>query len=229
VDHDVIEELLAGYALRALSGEDAAEADRLLTEHVPSCVACRAALAGFQEVAGELALDASPMSPPEVLLPRLHRELDRRSAWRRPSALAAAAAGLVVMMGLGAFALDQGMRANHFAQRSVQLAQLADFTSQPGARSVSVGDVTGVVHAGVEDFYLEGSHVPPPSAGTVYHVWVMASGSTYRHLGRFVPDDGFVLIELRLDPTRYDQIVISEQPPDVTSGTPQNVRWRSGL
>jgi anti-sigma-K factor RskA len=228
VDHEVIEELIAGYVLRALSGEDAVEADRLVTEHVPECPSCRETLARFQEVAGDLALDASPVTPPEVLLPRLHRDLDRRSAWRRPSALAAAAAGLVVMVGLGAFAVDQGVRANHLAKRSVLFTKLVDFTSRPGTQSVAVGDVTGIVHPGVEDFYLQGSHVPLPPPGTVYHVWV-ADGSSYRHLGRFVPEDGFVLIELRLDPTRYEQIVISEQPESVASGTPQNVRWRSPL
>jgi Anti-sigma-K factor rskA len=228
VDHEVIEELLAGYVLRALSGEDAAEADQLLSDHVPGCASCRETLADFQEVAGELALDASPITPPEVLLPRLHRNLGRRSAWRRPSALAAAAAGLVVMVGLGAFAVDQSARANHLATRSVLFTKLMDFTSRPGTQSVPVGDVTGIVHPGVEDFYLQGSHVPPPRPGTVYHVWV-ADGSSYRHLGRFFPEDGFVLIELRLDPTRYQQIVISEQPESVTSGTPENVRWRSPL
>ena len=34
-DHDAIDELLAGYVLQALSGPDAADADRLLAEHVP--------------------------------------------------------------------------------------------------------------------------------------------------------------------------------------------------
>ena len=36
-DHERIDELLAGYVLRRLSGEDAAEADQLLSDHVPSC------------------------------------------------------------------------------------------------------------------------------------------------------------------------------------------------
>jgi hypothetical protein len=35
-DHVRIQELLAGYVLDGLSGEDAVEADRLLSEHVPS-------------------------------------------------------------------------------------------------------------------------------------------------------------------------------------------------
>ena len=36
-DHVRIQELMAGYVLDGLSGEDAVEADRLLSEHVPSC------------------------------------------------------------------------------------------------------------------------------------------------------------------------------------------------
>jgi hypothetical protein len=228
VDHEAIEELLAGYALRALSEDDAAVVDRLLTEHVPTCPNCRETLAAFQDVAGELALDAAPLPPPDVLLPRLRRELDRRAIMRRPSVLAAAAAGLVLVVGLGALAVDQGMRATHLAQRSEMQTRLEDFSHRAGTTSFPVGDITGVAHPGVEDFYLEGSHVPDPAPGTVYHVWV-ASGSTYRHLRRFVPDAGFVLIELRLDPTRYDQIVISQQPEDVTAGPPQKVLWRSPI
>ena len=44
-DHEQLEELLAGYALLALSEEDAARADRILTEHVPGCALCRRTLA----------------------------------------------------------------------------------------------------------------------------------------------------------------------------------------
>ena len=47
LDHDRIDELLAGYVLRSLSGEDAAEADVLLFEHVPACSQCRATLNDF--------------------------------------------------------------------------------------------------------------------------------------------------------------------------------------
>jgi len=52
-DHERIDELLAGYVLLSLSGEDAAEADRILVDHVPSCPTCRANLSEFQAVAGE--------------------------------------------------------------------------------------------------------------------------------------------------------------------------------
>jgi len=228
VDHEVIEELLAGYALRSLDADDAREADRLLAEHVPTCATCRELLAGFQEVAGDLALETPPMPPPDVLLPRLHRTVERRGAgWRSPF-VAAAAAGLVVIAGLGGLAVDQGMRARHVTDQNTLLTRLEDFSRRAGSRQVPVGRVTSYVHPGVEDFFLEGSHVPPPAPGTVYHVWG-ASGTSFEHLARFVPEDGLVVVELRIDPTRYDQIVISEQPEDVTEGPPQHVTWNSAL
>src|SRR4029453_4436603 len=70
-DHVRIQELMAGYVLDGLSGEDAVEADRLLSEHVPSCPLCRDQLAGFQAVAGDLALAVSPAQPPDLLLPKI--------------------------------------------------------------------------------------------------------------------------------------------------------------
>ncbi|MGZ5300029.1 MAG: hypothetical protein ACXWDU_10185, partial [Actinomycetota bacterium] len=79
--HERIEELLAGYVLRSLSGEDAVRADHLLSDHVPHCPACRDSLAVFQGVTADLALQAVALRPSDTLLPRLHRDLgaqDRR-------------------------------------------------------------------------------------------------------------------------------------------------------
>ena len=47
-DHERTQELLAGYVVRSLSGEDAAEADRVLTDHVPGCDECRSTLDAFR-------------------------------------------------------------------------------------------------------------------------------------------------------------------------------------
>ena len=99
-DHDVIEELLAGYVLRGLSGTDAAEADRLLSEHVPDCTTCRDTLDDLQRLTADLGLAATPVAPPETLLPRLHRELEPQAPRRRPMQLFAVAAGVVAVVGL---------------------------------------------------------------------------------------------------------------------------------
>ena len=96
--HDDIEELLAGYVLRSLSGNDAAEADHILTEHVPGCARCRATLDAFQGDTGELALAAPSITPPDTLGARLRRELEPRGrlGGRWSGALGHAMAGRVV-------------------------------------------------------------------------------------------------------------------------------------
>src|SRR3954454_2545884 len=108
MEHDRIEELLAGYALQSLSGDDARETDRLLADHVPSCAACRGILRDFQGVTGDLALGAEAVAPPDVLLPRLHREMGAPARRRRPVAVAAAAASIVAVVGMAGLSVSQG-------------------------------------------------------------------------------------------------------------------------
>ena len=69
-DHEATEELLAGYVLRSLSGADAAEADRLLSEHVPGCTTCRDTLDDLQRLTADLGLAASPIEAAVVFLIR---------------------------------------------------------------------------------------------------------------------------------------------------------------
>ena len=68
IDHEAIDELLAGYVLRSLTGEDAEAADRLLTDHVPECTDCRATLDAFQGLTGDIALVAAPVPVPASLI-----------------------------------------------------------------------------------------------------------------------------------------------------------------
>ena len=84
MDHERIEELLAGYVLLALSGEDAIEADRLLSEHVPTCPMCRETLAGFQVcsirlklVSCAIALLTLMPNVAELMLAEVHRDARR--------------------------------------------------------------------------------------------------------------------------------------------------------
>ncbi|HEU5225878.1 MAG TPA: hypothetical protein VFV29_08760, partial [Actinomycetota bacterium] len=112
-DHERIDELLAGYALLSLSGEEAADADRILVDHVPSCATCRATLSEFQAVSGDLALAAPPVDPPETLLPRLHHAIDEVPlAGRTPrrGALIAVAASAVALVAMGGLSLVLGNR-----------------------------------------------------------------------------------------------------------------------
>jgi anti-sigma-K factor RskA len=216
-DHRAIEELLAGYALRSLSGPDADDAEVALVDHVPGCGSCRALLRDLGEVTADLALATDPIPPPETLLPRLHRSLGTRAgggratAWS-PGRLVAAAAGIVLVVGLGGLALRAndpvGLRRGTAAdlQEALRLAQ------DGGARATNLGHATEVVVPGSDEFYVVGRDVPAPPTGSVYRLWLV-QGADAVHVGDFTPAvDGSVVLLVRADPSTFDRILVTVEP-----------------
>ena len=166
--HAEAQELLAGYALQSLSDEDAAKADRLLAEHVPGCSECRQMLDAFQAVAGELALDAEPIPPPDPLLPRIHREMEPRGRSVRTMDLGAARRG-----GGERRAGGRRRRAGHRATGDRKTAQvpaadvqeLVDFANHHKTQAQTLGGDAGEISArGVQELYVYGRDVPAPRA-----------------------------------------------------------------
>jgi hypothetical protein len=231
-DHDRIEELLAGYALRSLSGDDAREADRLLSEHVPGCATCRTTLQDFQSLMGELALGADPVAPPEVLLPRLHREMGPPARRRRPGSVVAAAASIVVVVGMAGLAVGQGIRASNADQRRALYSEALQLASQPDASQIPLVDtqtsgppVTEIVAPGVEVVYLVCHDVARPRPGMTYRVW-FGSGGSFEFVEPFEPESDLTVLRLVLPPT-VDRIIITEEPIDRAPTQPEaaTIRW----
>jgi len=232
-NHETIEELLSGYVLRSLSGEDASRADQLLSDHVPFCAACRDSLAVFQGVTAELALDAAPMAPPDTLLPRLHRDLGAQEARRRPIAVFAVAAGVVAVVGLAGLSVAQGVKAGHARSQMNGISQALDFARQQGASMVQVdssrsntGPITEISRPGVEEFYLVGRDLPAPPDGTVYRVWLL-SGTTATFAKDFVPGPDLTVVPLEFDPERFDGVLISVEPAGSAPVTPHEEVWKT--
>jgi hypothetical protein len=225
-DHDVIEELLAGYVLRSLAGADAVEADRLLSDHVPECGVCRDALDDFQRLSADLGVGAEPMAPPETLLPRLQRELEPQAPRRRPMQVFAVAAGVAVVVGLAGVTISQSMRANDADVRAEALANAAQLATRPDANRVEVGPVHELTAPGEEHVYVMGDGVPEPPAGSVYRVWLVAGGDP-TFVGEFMPTEGRVFLEIPYDPTRYDDLWISVEPVDAATDAPTSADWWS--
>lgn len=225
MDHERVEELLAGYALRSLSGADAAEADALLTDHVPDCDDCRRTLAAFHAISADLALTVDAIDPPDTLLPRLHREMDPRE--RRPRSLAAlaVAASVVAVVGLTGTFL-QGERVGQRQDRVNALTNIFRFARQNDADMVSVGPATQVAASGVDEFYLYGDDVPPPPPGAVYAVWVR-SGGVASYVGSFVPSaDGWVYLHITAQGA-YDRLFVTVEMAGSSPSAPGEVEWEA--
>ena len=240
-DHVRIQELLAGYVLDGLSGEDVVETDRLLSEHVPSCPLCRDQLAGFQAAAADLALAVSPAQPPDLLLPSIRRGVAQTVRRRHRASLVAVAAGVAAIVGLAGLSLQLGGRVSRTEQQRGRLLAAMEVLQQPGANPVSLesqGQTTaGLVEVsgpGLQLMYVIGREVPMPSPGRVYQVWLGTNGTFVRveeEDGRFVPEDGLVLLELTVDTARYDEILIIEERMGDAPASPSHVghTWHAFL
>src|SRR5918996_863934 len=213
---DRIDELLAGYALRSLTGDDAAEADRLLSEHVPDCGRCRATLLAFSDVVADLALDADPMPPPETLLPRLHRELEPATSRPAPGRWAAVASGVAAILVVGGVAVSLGVRAGGLQANNDLLRDALAFSQRPGADTAPLGAAEAASPAPVSEitapeedhFFLIGEDLPSPPAGLVYGIW-LSDGTDLVFAGTFVPGLQMTVVQVPFDRSRYDQVLIT--------------------
>src|SRR5919204_2212597 len=234
VDHDHVEELLAGYALRSLTGEDAAEADRLLSQHVPGCTRCRETLLAFSDAVADIGLAIDPVAPPETLLPRLRRELEPRAGGSDVGRRVGLVAGFVVVLVTGGLALSQGLRASDLQERVGRFADALAFSQRPGADNAPLVEaqasdpspLTELTAPEAEFFYLMGRDVPAPPSGTVYGVW-LSDGETAVYAGSFLPDEGLTVVRVPFDRSRFDEVLVTIEAEGSSPSQPGEVLWEA--
>ncbi len=239
-DHERIEELLAGYAVMSLSGEDAIEANRLLAEHVPSCPMCRDTLAGFQAVAAELGFAATPVAPPDLLLPGIRHELGAsRRVRRHLGSSVAIAAGVAALVGMAALSMSLGTRATRAESHLQRLSSFVDAVARSGAAPVRLDSATAsgprmieVSGPSLEQMIVTGQGIPQPGPNAEYVLW-LGSDAGYRAVRGFVPDErGFVWVRFAVDPAPFDRILITEERqgawPDRPTTSAPHV-WQASL
>jgi Anti-sigma-K factor rskA len=234
VDHEHVEELMAGYALRALTGDDAREAERLLSDHVPGCPRCRRTLLAFSDTVADLALAAEPVTPPETLLPRLHRSLEPRGGRRPIGRWVGVAAGLAVVLVAGGVAVSQGLRADDLQERNELFAQALLLSQRPDADTEPLTEadetepapVSTVSAPDVDHFFLVGSDVPTPPSGTVYGVW-LSDGVDAVFAGSFLPLPGVTVVRVPFDPSRFDRVLVTIETSAGAADDPGAVVWEA--
>jgi hypothetical protein len=245
-EHEQIDELLASYVLQALTGEDAAEADRLLATHVPSCLRCRNTLQELQDLTGDLALIAPAVAPPETLLPSIRRRTGKSgSSQRRPFFAYAAAAMLVVVIGLTGWNFMLSSQVTSAEQRQAARSSMlntlmAEADSQmltldpeaPPTPAPSAADPVVIVsyHPGVQHVWVFGMNIPQPAGGDVYQVWLVRSGAPTAS-ARFIPGpDGYVQTFVPSDLAYYDEVLITEESGAFLTVQPSGpVRWNAAV
>jgi hypothetical protein len=177
---------------------------------------------------GDLALAAAPVPAPDLVLARIRRGIaDVPVRRRRGTGLVALAASVTALVAMAGFSLSLGSRARDAeAQRGTAL-EVLNAMQQPGANQValepsaeSAGGLVEISGPELEQMYLYGSDVPSPQPGNAYQLW-LGAGGTFTPVGDpFVPEGGLVLLELTVDPSLYDEIMISEEPLGVPPSVP---------
>jgi Anti-sigma-K factor rskA, C-terminal len=244
VDHERIDELLAAHALHALDGEDLRLAERVLTEHLPTCERCRATTDQFRAITADLALGSRPAPPPEMLLPRLRMQTmavpvdaqsePRRSRPRRAVGSWLSAAAALVLIGLVLWNAFLHVRLGQLSGRQQDIARVTNLISQPDARRVRLDSVHTRTHVlfGYREAQvaLFGSDVEAPAKGDVYRLWLGRDNGHFDHVADFVPNEGVVALVFEFDAHEYDRILITEEPAGSSTGHPTgDQKWAALL
>jgi hypothetical protein len=219
-DHDRVEELLAGHVLGALEPDDQALAERALLEHVPSCDRCRRTLEGYRLVAGDLALAAGPVSPPDTVWGRLRRTIGPPPRRRRVAAgWVAAGIAVAAAAGLAGWNLALVDRLDDTERRQLWLVDAVGTLSHPDREVIPLsgrGDQQGwmLYIPGEERMYVLCTSLPEPQEA--YQVWFLEDGSAWR-AGTLDTDHGVGMLPISTDPERWEVVMVVDAPEDSPS------------
>ncbi len=181
MESERVDELIAGYALDALSEED----ERELEEHLRRSPEAREQLSALQEAASALAYGVESPVPRPHLRERLLEEtraeeesnvVPLRRRWIVPALGAAAAVAAGVAIGLGIW--GSGLSGDLADERSAAADQseILALVSDPGSRNYRVDGANGtlvVAPGGQAGLVLSGLEQAP--AGKTYQAWVIGA------------------------------------------------------
>jgi anti-sigma-K factor RskA len=226
----------APYALDAVDGDERAAFETHLTQ----CAQCRAEVASFRDVGGQLALVVPAVDPTAGLRDRVIAEARRvrplasripRPASRLPWLVAAAGFVLAVVLG-GAWLRerhDRRVLETQLAQLGDSLAAQDELLATLLAPDVSVANLAATGKPpSARLFWNPGRHrlvmavfdLPPAPTGRTYQLWAIATGRPPVSLGTFnTGPDGRLTTALAVPAgLAFDLTAVTEEP---AGGSPQ--------
>lgn len=215
--HKEYEELAAGHALGALEPED----EQRFLEHLPGCARCERDRSAYADTAAQLAYAAEPLELPDGMLDRLREQVraearppvvppqaapvgdvaaarERRRLRGLPrdrSSLTAAAAALVVLVGLVGWNASLQRDNQQMDQRGDELAQAVRALTDEPSRSVPLlgeGNQVAAVAVLAEDHVslVVNALKANDAADTTYVLWEKGRYGDVRAVGTFDVRDG---------------------------------------
>lgn len=235
VDHEQLEQLVAGFVLGALESDEAAQ----VQAHLDACVSCRELAARLSRAVAAVPLATERVAPPPRLraqilaaaavgarpageprpavrgrllpLPQL-----RRPSWRVPSRWASGA----LVASLLAFALGTGV-GSHLARPPA--AATATTVQYQLAGSGRLATAQGRVFSLRDEslMFVEFSGLPQPNQGRVYELWIIGPASAPAPAGTFVPDsDGSKVLVLDRTFKGSALMAVTSEPGPAGSAAP---------
>jgi anti-sigma-K factor RskA len=205
--------LLAGaYVLNAVDDIDR----RRFEQHLDSCFTCREEVASLSHAVEGLARAAHEPAPPSMRA-RVLAEIDGvrqvspvvlRTPGRSRLALLSRAAAVVVILGFGAFALQQRSRANTVSQTAaVVRASDARVVVLAGDGGTARFTYSASVGAGV----MVTDGLSPAASGRTYQLWIVEAG-TPRSIATFSSGSAGRTIRLAAPPSSGSVVAVTNEP-----------------
>jgi anti-sigma-K factor RskA len=216
-DHERWADASGAYVLGALP-EGEAEA---FATHLESCAACRLDVEDLETAAAALPASVMPMAAPAAIRDRVMAEVrreaellaaagegadrppvaaprTRRRGWLRWSVPALAAAALLVglVVGLGATGVFD-------SETTIPMAATGAARGAHARLVLDDGRAT-----------LEADHLPPPTGGRVYQVWLKPPGGDPKPTrSLFVPRaDGHATVAVPAEAARMEAVLVTAEP-----------------
>lgn len=227
-NHERLQTDIAAYALDSVTRDEAIALEHELVQHLPGCDDCRTLLADLRDTATDLAMDAQPVPPSDLLEERIRRAIGdeglsirtsvTRRGPRRGLAVAMIAALLAVPTAWGLNLAGRLERAERRADSAVALQQLV---ADPASRTVALrgaGDPMTLLYRPGGDALLLADPVTAPPEGKVYELWFIRKGTPIP-VGVFTPSDGVVALSIRSVPRGAEVVAVTVERSFVSQPT----------